>query len=125
MGREAMFMPSPRTVLAVQPNLLRRALRNLVDNAMAYGGGARVAVAERSGEIELSVEDDGPGIPADRLVEVVEPFRRLDSSRNRGSGGAGLGLAIAQAVALAHGGRLKLANRPEGGLRASLLLPKG
>lgn len=124
LGRPAAFVPSPRAVLAVQPNLLRRALRNLVDNAVAYGGGAAVAVEEKPGEIEIRVEDDGPGIPAERLEEVLEPFHRLDSSRNRDSGGAGLGLAIARAVAQAHGGRLDLANRPEGGLRASLVLPK-
>ncbi|HEY0130310.1 MAG TPA: ATP-binding protein, partial [Allosphingosinicella sp.] len=124
LGLAVEFRPSPRAVLAVQPNLLRRALRNLVDNALAYGGGGRVTVEERSGRIEIRVEDDGPGIPADRLEEVLEPFRRLDSSRNRESGGAGLGLAIALAVAQAHGGRLELANRVEGGLRASLILPK-
>jgi len=124
MGRPAVFAASPRAVLAVQPNLLRRALRNLMDNAIAYGGGATVTVEERPGAIEIRVEDEGPGIPADRLEEVLDPFRRLESSRNRESGGAGLGLAIANAVALAHGGRLELANRPEGGLRASLVLPK-
>jgi signal transduction histidine kinase len=124
VGAPASFAPSERAVLAVQPNLLRRALRNLIDNAIAHGGGAAVAVAGGAEAIEIRVEDDGPGIPADRLAEVLEPFRRLDSSRNRDSGGAGLGLAIAQAVAQAHGGRLDLANRPEGGLRASLILPK-
>ncbi|HYI40576.1 MAG TPA: ATP-binding protein [Allosphingosinicella sp.] len=124
LGLAALFRPSPRAVLAVQPNLLRRALRNLVDNALAYGGGAAVTVEERSEEIEIRVEDDGPGIPADRLADVLEPFRRLDSSRNRESAGAGLGLAIALAVAQAHGGRLELTNRPEGGLKASLILPK-
>jgi signal transduction histidine kinase len=124
LGRPAEFRPSPRAVLAVQPNLLRRALRNLMDNAVAYGGGAEVTVEERPGEIEIRVEDRGPGIPADRLEEVQGPFRRLESSRNRESGGAGLGLAIAKAVAQAHGGRLELANRSEGGLRASLVLPK-
>jgi signal transduction histidine kinase len=123
-GLAARFGPSPRAVLAVQPNLLRRALRNLVDNALAYAGGAAVTVEERSGAIEIRVEDEGPGIPADRLEEVLEPFRRLDSSRNREGGGAGLGLAIAQAVAQAHGGRLELRNRAAGGLRASLILPK-
>jgi signal transduction histidine kinase len=124
LGRAATLLPSPRAVLPVQPNLLRRALRNLIDNAVAYGGGASVAVDERPGEIEIKVEDDGPGIPADRLAEVQEPFRRLESSRNRESGGAGLGLAIARAAAQAHGGRLELANRTEGGLRAALILPK-
>ena len=83
-----------------------------------------MTVEDRPGEIEIRVEDEGPGIPAERLKEVLEPFRRLDSSRNRESGGAGLGLAIAQAVAQAHGGRLVLSNRAEGGLRAALILPK-
>jgi signal transduction histidine kinase len=124
LGAAAVFEPSPRAVLAVQPNLLRRALRNLIDNAVAHGGGASVAVEERAEEVEIRVEDKGPGIPAERLTEVLEPFLRLDASRNRDRGGAGLGLAIAQAVAQAHGGRLDLANRPEGGLRASLTLPK-
>jgi signal transduction histidine kinase len=124
LGAAAAFIASERAVLAVQPNLFRRALRNLIDNALAYGGGATVAVEEREEEIELRVEDEGPGIPAERLDEVLEPFRRLEQSRNRASGGAGLGLAIADAVARSHGGRLALANRPEGGLRASLTLPK-
>jgi signal transduction histidine kinase len=124
LGAAAAFEPSPRAVLAVQPNLLRRALRNLIDNGIVYGGGAGVAVEERSDEIEIRVEDEGPGIPAGRLEEVLEPFRRLEASRNRERGGGGLGLAIALAVAQAHGGRLDLANRPEGGLRASLVLPK-
>jgi signal transduction histidine kinase len=124
LGRAATFAASPRAVLAVQPNLLRRALRNLIDNAVAHGGGASVAVEERAGEIELRVEDEGPGIPAERLAEVLEPFLRLDESRGRAGGGSGLGLAIASAVAQSHGGRLVLANRPEGGLRASLVLPK-
>jgi signal transduction histidine kinase len=124
LGLAAEFRPSSRAVASVQPNLLRRAIRNLVDNALVYGGGATVTVEERPGEIEIRVEDEGPGIPAERLEEVLEPFRRLDSSRNRESGGAGLGLAIAQAVAQAHCGSLELANREGGGLRASLILPK-
>jgi signal transduction histidine kinase len=124
LGRPAAFAASPRAVLAVQPNLLRRALRNLIDNAVSYGGGAVVAVEERAGGIEIRVEDEGPGIPAERLEDVLDPFRRLESSRNRESGGAGLGLAIAAAVAQGHGGRLELSNRPGGGLRASLVLPR-
>jgi signal transduction histidine kinase len=124
LGRAAAFAESPRAVLAVQSNLLRRALRNLVDNALSYGGSAIVAVEERAEEIEIRVEDEGPGIPAERLEDVLDPFRRLESSRNRESGGAGLGLAIANAVALAHGGRLELSNRAGGGLRAALILPK-
>ncbi|MGZ8327261.1 MAG: ATP-binding protein [Allosphingosinicella sp.] len=124
LGRPVAFAGSPRAVLAVQPNLLRRALRNLIDNAVSYGGEASVAVEERTDGIEIRVEDEGPGIPAGRLEDVLDPFRRLETSRNRESGGAGLGLAIAHAVAVAHGGRLVLTNRAEGGLRASLTLPK-
>jgi signal transduction histidine kinase len=124
LGRPVAFASSPRAVLSIQPNLLRRALRNLVDNAVAYAGSATVTVEERPGGIEIRIEDDGPGIPTDRLEEVLDPFRRLESSRNRDSGGAGLGLAIANAAALAHGGRLELSNRPGGGLRAALILPK-
>ncbi|HEY0312643.1 MAG TPA: ATP-binding protein [Allosphingosinicella sp.] len=125
LGRLAAFEPSPRTVLAVRPNLLRRALRNLADNAIAYGGGATLRVEDDREAVRLVVEDQGPGIPSERLAEVLEPFRRLETSRNRESGGAGLGLAIAQAVAAAHGGRLELVNREGGGLRAVLILPRG
>ena len=124
LGREATFVPSARAVLAVQPNLLRRAIRNLVDNAIVYGGGGTVTVEDRGDGIEIRVEDEGPGIPAGQLEAVLDPFRRLETSRNRESGGAGLGLAIAAAVAQAHGGRLELSNRAGGGLRASLALPK-
>jgi signal transduction histidine kinase len=124
LGRPAEFVPSPRTVLAVRPNLLRRALRNLADNAIAYGGSATLRVEEGDKAVRLIVEDNGPGIPLERLAEVLEPFRRLESSRNRESGGAGLGLAIAQAVAAAHGGRLELANLSAGGLSAVLILPR-
>jgi signal transduction histidine kinase len=124
LGRSAAFELSPRTVLTVRPNLLRRALRNLADNAIAYGGGATLRVEEDGGAVRLVVEDKGPGIPPERLTEVLEPFRRIEASRNRESGGAGLGLAIAQAVAAAHGGRLELANREGGGLSAALILPR-
>jgi signal transduction histidine kinase len=124
LGRPAAFEPCPRTVLAVRPNLLRRALRNLADNAIAYGGGATLRVEDDREAVRLVVEDQGPGIPPERLAEVLEPFRRLETSRNRESGGAGLGLAIAQAVAAAHGGRLELANRDGGGLSAVLILPR-
>ncbi|HEU0133909.1 MAG TPA: ATP-binding protein [Allosphingosinicella sp.] len=124
LGFAATFRSSPRAVLAVQPNLLRRALRNLVDNALAYGGEGTVSVEERADGIEIRVEDCGPGIPAGRLQEVLDPFRRLETSRNRETGGTGLGLAIANAVALAHGGRLELSNRAGGGLRASIILPR-
>jgi signal transduction histidine kinase len=124
LGKAAAFAPSARTVLVVRPNLLRRALRNLADNAVAYGGGAALRIEEDADAVRLIVEDEGPGIPARQLDEVLEPFRRLDESRSRERGGAGLGLAIAQAVAAAHGGNLTLENRAAGGLVAILNLPK-
>jgi signal transduction histidine kinase len=124
LGRAVEFTGGERAVLAVRPNLLRRALRNLADNAVAYGGGAQLRVEQDGEAVRLVVEDDGPGIPRERIADVLEPFRRLEESRSRESGGAGLGLAIAQAVAAAHDGFLSLENRPEGGLRAVIRLPR-
>ena len=71
----------------------------------------------------IAVDDDGPGIPAEKLEEVFKPFVRLETSRSRATGGAGLGLAIARSIVLSHGGELKLSNRSEGGLRAEIRLP--
>lgn len=108
----------------VTPLALRRMLANLLDNAERYGGTAvTIAVARAGGTIFLSVEDDGPGVPDDRLPELVEPFMRLESSRARHTGGVGLGLSIVQALAHRFGGTLRLENRREGGLRAILTLP--
>jgi signal transduction histidine kinase len=75
------------------------------------------------GGAAIEVEDDGPGIPPDRLAAALRPFERLEGSRNRETGGAGLGLAIVKAVAEAHGGELVLENKPQGGLRARLTVP--
>ena len=124
LGRDAAFLASPRAVLDVQPNLLRRALRNLIDNAILYAGQAHVRVEEDARTVAIHVDDDGPGIDEDRLQEALEPFARIEESRNRESGGAGLGLAIARAVALAHGGDLILSRRSEGGLSARIELPR-
>jgi len=122
MGVDVTFEPSPRVPLEVQPILLRRAIRNLIDNAVKYGTRARVRVVAAGRGAAIEVDDDGPGIPADRIETVTRPFERLEGSRSRDTGGAGLGLAIAQAVAEGHGGRLELTNRPGGGLRARILL---
>jgi signal transduction histidine kinase len=107
-----------------QPGALKRAVRNLLDNAVKYGksGSVELHVAARS--IEIDIDDDGPGIPQDELAHVLEPFYRLEESRSRETGGVGLGLAIARAVAQAHGGTVTLANRPHGGLRAKIALPR-
>lgn len=102
---------------------LKRGVANLADNAVKYAGGGRIAALKRGSDIVIRVEDDGPGIAEDRLDEMLMPFRRGEPSRNRRTGGLGLGLSIAQAVAHDHGGTLVLANRPEGGLRAEMILP--
>lgn len=123
--------PSARLVAKVQVTWLKRALRNLVSNAVRYGGTARVAVEPFEGEnvpmIAISVEDDGPGIDEDRIADMLEPFTRGDASRNRSTGGAGLGLTLARAIAEAHEGTLILANRRDGnevkGLKAQIRIP--
>ncbi|MCC7017771.1 MAG: HAMP domain-containing protein [Rhodospirillales bacterium] len=102
---------------------LKRAFANLLDNAWRYGGTARVALAERDGRIEVTVDDDGPGVPEAERENVFRPFYRLEGSRSRETGGTGLGLALARSAILAHGGTIALANRPEGGLRVSVTLP--
>ncbi len=123
-GQPVELGSSERQVACVRPNLLRRAIRNLIDNAVKYGGSADVKVAPSGAEVAIEVCDRGPGIPQEALGEVLEPFHRLEASRNRETGGSGLGLTIARAVALNHGGRLELENRVGGGLKARLLLPR-
>jgi signal transduction histidine kinase len=103
---------------------LKRCIGNLVENAIKYGRHARIVVEDSHGQLVLRIQDDGPGIPADQLGKVFEPFYRLESSRNRDTGGSGLGLAIARGVAELHGGSVTLANRPQGGLEATLTLPR-
>jgi len=101
---------------------LKRALTNLIDNAVIYGGRARVTIDERPGSIDILIDDDGPGIPDEHMETIFMPFYRVDAARAQG-GGAGLGLSIAQAIVHGHGGTLQLENRSEGGLRARMSLP--
>lgn len=124
LGRDVELEAGARVTGRVQPNLLRRAIRNLVENAVKYGEAARVAARDLGAQVAIEVSDRGPGIPESELERVQEPFHRLEPSRSRETGGSGLGLTLARAAAQAHGGRLLLENRPEGGLKASLLLPK-
>ena len=105
------------------PLAVRRILDNLADNAVRYGGAARVRAWAEDGAVLVAVEDDGPGAPPEALDRLTAPFERLEPSRGRGEGGAGLGLAIVRALAERHGGTLTLANRPEGGLSAVVRLP--
>jgi len=106
------------------PSLLRRALGNLIDNAMHHSGGATVRVEDTPECLWLHVLDTGPGIPETELERVFEPFHRVESSRSRATGGTGLGLGITRSIARLHGGDVVLRNRPAGGLQALLSLPR-
>jgi signal transduction histidine kinase len=103
---------------------LRRALQNLIDNAIKYGHGAQLRIEDAADALRLVVEDEGPGIAPAELTRVTEPYYRPDASRSRETGGVGLGLSIVSDIALMHGGQLLLANRPQGGLSATLILPR-
>lgn len=103
---------------------LRRALQNLCDNAIKYGGNASIRVEDSPTMLSITVEDEGPGIPEAELAKVTQPYYRVDASRNTATGGSGLGLSIVHDIALLHGGSLRLSNRPTGGLSASLNLPR-
>lgn len=111
------------TVAPCRPVAIKRAVRNLVENAVRYGGSARVSVYRQAGEAVIDVADDGPGIPEDRIEDAFKPFVRLEESRSVDTGGIGLGLAIALGIVHAHGGTLQLSNRPGGGLNAQIRLP--
>jgi len=106
-----------------RPDAVRRAVRNIIENAVRYGGVARVSTRQGAGMVEIIVDDDGPGIPERDLDRVFAPFVRLESSRNRSTGGTGLGLPIARTILRNHGGDLTLENRLGGGLRAVMQLP--
>ena len=111
-------------IVMLRPVALKRALANLVGNAMAYGGAARLTLTPPSaGLLRIAVVDDGPGVPETELENVFLPFRRLETSRNRETGGTGLGLPIARNIFRAHGGDVVLRNRREGGLEALATLP--
>jgi len=94
-----------------------------VGNALAYGGDARLTLANEADAARISIEDHGPGIPDSDLETAFQPFRRLEGSRNRETGGSGLGLTIARNILRAHGGDVTLRNRREGGLAALITLP--
>ena len=123
----AVLGEAQRMVMPLRATWLRRALRNLVSNALRYGSRARVTLRREDNEAVLVVEDDGPGIPEHEIARMLEPFTRLEASRNSATGGAGLGLTLARAIADQHAGSLVLANRQQGGetkgLTATLRLP--
>jgi signal transduction histidine kinase len=125
LGMEVQYEPGGRVTFACRPVSLKRAVRNLVVNAVTHGGAAEISLAEDNETVSVTVSDNGPGIPDEDIERVFRAFERLDEARNQDSGGAGLGLTIARTIARAHGGDVTLANRPEGGLAATITLPKG
>jgi signal transduction histidine kinase len=121
-GAAVEFTPPPQIPYICRRIELKRALTNLIENAIKYGRGARVTVAQKPRAIDIYIDDDGPGIPEDQLETIFLPFYRIDASRGRG-GGIGLGLSIAQAIIHGHGGSIDLENRAGGGIRAHVSLP--
>ena len=122
-GAEVAIDAPADLAVEARPGALKRALSNLVMNAAVHGEHVAISARAFGAGAEIRVDDDGPGIPEDRLEEALAPFSRLDASRNQNEKGVGLGLAIARDVARGHGGDLTLGRSPEGGLRATLRLP--
>ncbi|EJM17866.1 signal transduction histidine kinase [Pseudomonas sp. GM21] len=122
MGKDVQLSGKTGAVIDTRPHALRRVLVNLTDNALKFAGAAELKVERKNGSLSVTVMDRGPGIAEEELAHVMEPFYRVENSRNRSTGGTGLGLAIAQQLATAIGGSLRLSNREGGGLCAELKL---
>jgi signal transduction histidine kinase len=119
-GQDATLAEGPAVDVQARPQGLRRCLQNLIDNAVAHGGGAEVSHETSEGGVHVRVRDRGPGIPEEDLERVFDPFYRLEASRSRDTGGSGLGLTIARALAVRSGATLTLHNHPGGGIEATL-----
>ncbi|QDZ07149.1 HAMP domain-containing histidine kinase [Sphingomonas panacisoli] len=124
LGKPVSYEEAARLPMRLRPSLIRRAVRNLIENAVKYGGSADVSLTATAHAVRITVADKGPGIPPERVGEVFEAFTRLEGSRNKETGGIGLGLALARAIVREAGGDIDLANRPEGGLAATITLPR-
>jgi len=122
-GADATPLPSEKLVIEGDPLALRRLVANLVGNALKYGLRARGRVFAEDGCAIIEIDDDGPGVPAEEMERVFEPFYRREPSRSRETGGAGLGLAVVRSIARAHGGDVTLHNRSGGGLTSRVSLP--
>ncbi|WP_309623750.1 ATP-binding protein [Novosphingobium sp.] len=128
MGEPVVFAGAERVVLSLRATWLRRAVRNLVVNALRYGKVARISLAREGARAVIRIEDDGPGIAEGQMGRMLEPFTRGEPSRSSTTGGAGLGLTLARAIAEQHGGALRLENRRDAagtiaGLTATITIP--
>jgi len=123
-GHDARYLGPVHLEARVRPVALKRSVSNLVDNALQYGTECVVTLANLGERLQITVEDNGPGLPEDMLARVLEPFVRLDVARPRDTVGFGLGLAITVRFVEREGGEFRLRNRTEGGLRAEIMLPR-
>lgn len=124
MGGKVEIPESGKIHYSGKPQALKRAIVNLVENAIKYGQKAVISIEDDSRELRIRVRDEGPGVPPEKLELLTEPFYRIETSRCRDTGGTGLGLAIAKAIAEIHGGSLTLSNHAQGGLEATLSLSR-
>jgi signal transduction histidine kinase len=124
LGEPVTWQPHVAAPFSCRPNEIRRALRNLIENAIAYGQRAEVSMEAQDRAYQIVVDDHGPGIPEADRKRVFEPFVRLEASRSSETGGSGLGLTLVKAIAEGHGGSVLLENRSGGGLRVRLNLPR-
>lgn len=123
LGHDIAVADRGRVLVACRPVALRRALRNLLENACEYGDRASVRIVADGDQVRVVIEDEGTGIAQADLERVFEPFVRIEESRSPDTGGSGLGLAIARSIVRGHGGDIRLENRGVGGLRATISLP--
>ena len=121
-GHKVIYRKCALSVRA-RPLALRRAIGNLIDNALFYGERVEITAERQADRIRLSIRDFGPGVAPDALDRLFQPHVRLDHGRQRNAGGMGLGLGIARSIVWAHGGVLTLENHPQGGLVATICLP--
>ena len=124
-GEPVTFSGPRGAMISGRPTALRRAVSNLVDNAVKYGRSAAVSLIPEIERVVITVEDEGPGIPRSERENVFQPFYRIEGSRNPDTGGVGLGLSVTRSIIWEHGGDISLATRKGGGLSVRLELPAG
>ena len=122
-GRDVSLKDFASVTIRIRRSSLKRALQNLINNALQYGRCARLSVEHKKGRVLIHIDDEGPGVAEAKLADIMKPFMRLETSRNKETGGTGLGLSIAESIAQIHGGQILLSNRTPHGLRATISLP--